>query len=314
MQLRQETSALRETGGPQAVTSSAVRTLPRRHPGRWVAALAVAIVLAVIVKSLVSNERFQWPVVGKYLFSEVILAGLLRTLLLALIAVVGGLALGVVLAIMRMSSNPLVSGSALAYVWFFRSSPMLVQIIFWNYLAILYPRISIHIPFGPTIFSASATSVITPFLAAVLAFVFKEAAYFCEIIRAGILSVDTGQVAAAKTLGMTPLKMMRRVVLPQATRVIIPPAANEAITVLKLTSLVSVIAMKDLLYTAQLIYQASFQIVPLLMVATIWYLIVVSVLMLGQNLLEKRYGRAYQREKTTRRMLSAGSLRRARGR
>jgi polar amino acid transport system permease protein len=197
---------------------------------------------------------------------------------------------------MRLSKNPLVTSAAWLYVWVFRGTPVLVQIIFWSFIAALYPKINLGIPFGPDFIHANANQLITPFAAAILALGLNEGAYMSEIVRAGLLSVDQGQSQAAHALGMTPMQTMRRIVLPQAMRVIIPPTGNETISMLKLTSLVSVIAYTELLYSAQLIYSRTYQTIPLLIVVSLWYLAVTSVLSVGQYHLERRFGRGAARE------------------
>jgi polar amino acid transport system permease protein len=218
------------------------------------------------------------------------------TLELTAISMVIGVALGIVLAVMRLSPNPLVSSAAWVYVWLFRGTPVLVQIIFWNYISALYPRLSLGLPFGgPQVAHGNANSVITPFLAAVLALGLNEAAYMAEIVRAGLQSVDEGQSEAAYALGMTRLKTLRRIVLPQAMRLIIPPTGNETISMLKTSALVSVVAVTDLLYAAQLIYSRTYQTIPLLIVASIWYLAVTTVLSIGQYYLERHYRRGSAR-------------------
>jgi polar amino acid transport system permease protein len=273
-----------------------IRAVPVRHPGRWVAAAIVALIIAIIVQSVATNERFHWDVVGDYLFSSRILHGLLVTLELTAIAMAIGIALGVVLAVMRLSANPLISGSAWFYVWAFRGTPVLVQLLFWSFISALYPKLSIGIPFGgPEFASGSANGIITPFVAAILGLGLNEGAYMSEIVRAGILSVDEGQSEASQALGMTRLQTLRRIVLPQAMRVIIPPTGNETISMLKTSSLVSVIAYPELLYSAQLIYSVNYQTIPLLIVASIWYLVVTTVLSIGQYYIERYYGRGTAR-------------------
>jgi polar amino acid transport system permease protein len=254
----------------------------------------VYLAIAVLV-SVATNPRFEWSVVGDWLFSSRIREGLVVTLELTAAAMAIGIALGVVLAVMRLSSNPLVSGASFVYVWFFRATPVLVQILFWGYIAALYPRIQLGIPLGPSFASLDSNAVITPFMAGVLALGLNEAAYMAEIVRAGIISVDEGQTEAAQSLGMTRLQTMRRIVLPQAMRVIVPPTGNETISMLKTTSLVSVIAVSELLYTAQQIYAVNYQTIPLLIVASIWYLAVTSVLMAGQYYVERYFGRGASR-------------------
>jgi polar amino acid transport system permease protein len=260
-----------------------------------VAGAVVFLIVAALIRSVVTNERFGWDVVGQYLFSPRVLHGLVVTLELTVVSMVVGLVLGIVLAIMRLSPNPLVSGSSWFYIWLFRGTPVLVQLLFWNFISALYPSIDLGIPFGPSFIHADANSLITPFTAAVLGLGLNEGAYMAEIVRAGILSVDEGQTDAAHALGMTRLKTMRRIVLPQAMRVIIPPTGNETISMLKTSSLVSVIAYTELLYTVQLIYAANYRQIPLLIVASLWYLFVTSILSIGQYFLERRFGRGSAR-------------------
>ena len=268
---------------------------PVRRPGRWAALLLVGILAAMLVNTVLTNPRFEWDVVGDYFTSESILLGLRRTIDLTVITMVVGVALGVVLAVMRLSPNPIISGAAWSYVWLFRGTPLLVQLLFWFNLSALYPEISLGIPFGPEFVQFDANVLITPYLAAVLGLALNESAYMAEIVRAGILSVDQGQTEAAHALGMSRLRTMRRVVLPQAMRVIIPPLGNDTITMLKMTSLVSVIALPELLYASQIIYSRTFETIPLLIVASIWYLIVTSVLSVVQYYVERRFARGASR-------------------
>jgi polar amino acid transport system permease protein len=263
---------------------------------RWVAAGLILLFGAALAKSVATNPRFEWGIVGDYLFSRRILDGLVVTLELTATAMAIGVLLGVLLAVMRLSPNPLVSGASWVYVWFFRATPVLVQIIFWNFISALYPQISLGIPFGPELYSFNANSVISPFVAGMLALGLNEAAYMAEIVRAGIISVDEGQTQAAQSLGMTRLQTTRRIVLPQAMRVIVPPTGNETISMLKTTSLVSVIAVTELLYSAQLIYSENYRTIQLLIVASIWYLIVTTILSVGQYYVERHYGRSQARE------------------
>ena len=260
-----------------------IRAVPVRRPGRWLAAAIVLVVAVAIVHSAASDPRFEWRVVGDYLFDKRILAGLRVTIELTVIAMAIGIALGVLLAVMRLSLNPLVSGASWIYIWFFRGTPVLVQLLFWYNIAALYPKIALGIPFGPAFVHPDANKLITPFTAAI-------------VVRAGIISVDEGQSDAAQSLGMTRLQTLRRIVLPQAMRVIIPPTGNETISMLKTTSLVSVIAVGDLLYGAQIIYSVNFKTIPLLIVASIWYLVCTSVLYVGQYYLERYYGRGASRQ------------------
>jgi polar amino acid transport system permease protein len=258
----------------------------------------VLLVAAVLIYSVVTNERFQWGVWSDFLFDPRILRGVRATLELTVVSMAIGIVLGVVLAIMRLSPNPLVKGASWLYIWFFRGTPVLLQILFWGIgISALYPKISIGIPFGgPVIASGNANHLITLFVAAILGLGLNEGAYMAEIVRAGIISVDEGQHEAAASLGMTRLQTMRRIVLPQAMRVIIPPTGNETISMLKTTSLVSVIAYTELLYAAQLIYSVNFKTIPLLLVAAAWYLFFTTILSIGQYYLERYYARGAARE------------------
>jgi polar amino acid transport system permease protein len=197
---------------------------------------------------------------------------------------------------MRMSQSVVVSGTSWVYIWLLRGTPVLVQILFWNFISAVYPSIDLGIPFGPSFVHLDANTLITPFMAATLALGLNEGAYMSEIVRAGIISVDEGQTDAAQALGMTRMQTMRRIVLPQAMRVIIPPTGNETISMLKTTSLVAFIAVVDLLYAAQQIYSVNYKTISLLMVVSIWYLAVTSVLSVGQYYLERYFGRGSTRE------------------
>jgi polar amino acid transport system permease protein len=273
-----------------------IQAVPVRHPGRWVAAVVILIVAAALIRSAATSPGFQWEVVGEYLFDTRIMEGLLVTLELTVIAMAIGVVLGVLLAIMRLSPNPMVSGSSSLYIWFFRGTPVLVQLIFWYNIAALYPKVGLGIPFGPAFVHPDANTLITAFRAAVLGLGLNEGAYMAEIVRAGIISVEEGQSDAARSLGMTRLQTIRRIVLPQAMRVIIPPTGNETISMLKTTSLGSVITVTEILYSSQLIYSQDFKPIPLLIVVSIWYLVCTSVLYVGQYHLERHYGRGATRE------------------
>jgi polar amino acid transport system permease protein len=276
--------------------SGEIQAVPVRHPGRWIAAAVIAVLFAALARSVATNPRFEWGVVGHYLFTSRILDGLVVTLELTVLAMTIGIVLGVLLALMRLSQSPLVSGASWIYIWLLRGTPVLVQILFWNYIAALYPTIGLGVPFGPSLVHLDANSLITPFVAGTLALGLNEGAYMSEIVRAGIISVDEGQTDAAQALGMTRLQTMRRIVLPQAMRVIIPPTGNETISMLKTTSLVAFIALTDLLYSAQLIYSTNYKTIQLLIVASIWYLAVTSVLSIGQYYIERYFGRGSARE------------------
>lgn len=270
-----------------------IRAVPVRHPGRWLAAAVVLLLAAMLAHTLVTNPRFQWGVIGHYFASSRVLDGLGITILLTVVAMAIGIVLGVILAIMRLSPNPMLSGASWAYIWLFRGTPVLVQLLFWFNLAFLYPRISIGVPFGPEFFHASANTLITALAAAILGLGLNEGAYMAEIVRAGILSVEHGQSEAAQALGMRRTLTLRRIILPQAMRVVIPPLGNEFIGLLKTSSLASIIGFSDLLRSSQDLYYDSGRVIELLMVAGFWYLVVVSIASVGQAGLERRFGRGH---------------------
>ncbi len=262
-----------------------------RHPWRWVAVAVLAVYAALLVKFLVGNEALHWDLIRGYLFETSILRGVLTTLKLTAVSMAVGVVLGTLLAVMRLSENPVLRYVAGGYVWLFRGTPIVVQLLFWFFLASVLPEISLGVPFGPEIASWPTNDVITPFMAAILGLGLNEAAYMAEIVRAGIGGVDKGQSEAAEALGMGPFTMYRRVILPQAGRLIVPPTANETISMLKLTSLVIVLSIQDLLGAVTQIYNRNFQQIPLLTVASIWYLAMTTVLTLVQGRLEKRMSR-----------------------
>ena len=288
------TEELTQSGPPQTIEA-----VPVRHPGRWVGAAVVALIAASLIRSAIENPNFHWDVVGDYLFDHRILDGVVKTIELTILGMVIGIVLGVLLAVMRLSPNFLIRGASWFYIWVFRGTPLIVQILFWNFIAALYPSIDLGIPFGPSFIHLNANDFITLFLAGTLALGLNEGAYMAEIVRAGIISVEEGQTEASKALGMTRSQTLRYIVLPQAMRVIIPPTGNETISMLKNSSLVSVIALAELLYSAQLIYSQNFQQIPLLIVASIWYLAMTSVLSVGQFFLERHYGRGRSRDEPT---------------
>jgi polar amino acid transport system permease protein len=266
-----------------------------RVAGRWLIRLVVLVLLAMLVHLLVTSRTIEWRTVGHYFTEHSILLGVVRTLELTVLGMLIGVVLGVVLALMRLSESVLLRAAASLFLWFFRGTPLLVQILFWFNLASFIRRVSIGVPFGPTFASWDTNTLITPFVAAILALGLNQGAYMCEIVRAGILSVEQGQIEASLTLGMTRGRAMRRVVLPQAMRIIIPPTGNHAIALLKDSSLVSVISMTELLYSAQLIYANTFQTIPLLVVVSLWYLLMTTVTSIGQYFLERRFGRGATR-------------------
>jgi polar amino acid transport system permease protein len=262
-----------------------------RHPGRWVAAAILVVLAAMFVNFVATTEQLRPDLVFGYLFERSIMRGLLVTIEVTAVAMLVGVVLGTLLAVMRLSENPLLRGVAGGYVWLFRGTPILVQLLFWFFLGTVLPKISLGIPFGPEFFSISSNTLITQFVAAILGLGLNEAAYMAEIVRAGIGSVDRGQTEAAQALSMNPGLTYRRIVLPQAARVIVPPTANELISMLKLTSLCLVIGLPELLTTAQLIYGRNFQQIPLLIVASIWYIVLTTILTVVQSRVERRMSR-----------------------
>jgi len=267
--------------------------VPLARSGRRVAAALVLLLLGWFAWVVVNNPNFQWRVVGKYLFSKEILDGVKLTIELTISAMAIGVTLGLTAALMRLSDNRLLSTAARTYIVAFRGTPALVQLIFWFNLAALFPKITLGMPFfGPDWFSIDANALITPVVAANLGLGLCEGAYMAEIVRAGILSVDAGQREAAAALGLTRAQAMRRIILPQALRVIVPPTGNQIIGMLKLTSLASVISVTEVLAAAGLIYTRTYETIPLLIVASLWYLALTSLLTLVQRVIERRLGRS----------------------
>lgn len=290
------TSFIEAANGREGVEAAEeIRAIPIRHPGRWLASAVVLVLAAMLAHSLVSDSTYQWGVFGQYFASSVILQGLVLTIELTIIAMAIGIVLGVVAAVMRLSPNPIVSGAGWVYVWFFRGTPVLVQLLFWYNISALYPRLSLGIPFGPDFVHGNVNPIITAFTAAILGLGLNEGAYMSEIVRAGLLSVDHGQSEAAQALGMSRGLTLRRIVLPQAMRVIIPPTGNETIGMLKTTSLASTIALSELLRATQNIYSRTYQTIPLLIVASVWYITLTSVLSIGQYYLERYFARGSAR-------------------
>ncbi|MCE7005202.1 amino acid ABC transporter permease [Kibdelosporangium philippinense] len=266
-----------------------IKAVPVRHVGRWIGGAVVLFIAALIIRSIIVNPNFEWDLVGPYLFDTRVFTGLLKTLMLTVLSMVLGIVGGVVLAVMRLSPNPVLSGAAGIYIWLFRGTPLITQLIFWAYLGSLYPTIGLGIPFGPEFVTWNTTELIKLEVAAVLGLGLNEAAYMAEIVRAGIRSVDDGQTEAAGALGMTRGKTLRRIVLPQAMRVILPPTGNQVISMLKTTSLVVVIGYAELTVVVQQIYAQNFKVIPLLIVAAIWYLVCTSILTVFQTFIERKY-------------------------
>lgn len=280
---------------PAAPSASPPRTVGSRHVGRWVWAAVVLVLVVWALRSVALNPAFGWGTVAQYVLTPSVLRGLATTLVLTFATTVVGFALGIGLAAMRLSGNPVLSSVSWGYVWLFRSTPLLVQLLFWYNIGALYPTLSLGIPFGPSFFSVDSVNLVSVLVAALLGLILHEAAYAAEIVRGGILSVDAGQTEAAVSLGMTRARVLRRIVLPQAMRSIIPATGNMVIGTLKGTSIVSVIAVTDLLYSVQTIYNRTYEIIPLLLVATVWYVILTSVLSVGQYYVERYYARGAER-------------------
>lgn len=266
-----------------------------RHYGRWLAAAAILVILLFIVKAF-ADGQIAWKVVGQFFTAPAILTGLLNTIIMTACAMLLGITLGVLFAVMVMSPNPVLKGVAVLYIWFFRGTPLILQLLLWFNLALVFPRIGI-----PDVFSIRTVELITPFVATLLGLGINQGAYTAEVVRSGILSVDSGQTEAASSIGMTRLTALRRIVMPQAMRVIIPPVGNEVISMVKLTSIASVIQYSEILRNAQTIYYANNYVIEMLFVAAIWYLAVVTVLSIGQHFLERYFGKGQRKAVQTER-------------
>ncbi len=273
--------------------TSHLKLVPRRHWGRMISAAVVLLLLAALVRAF-ANGKIEWTYVGDFLFSRAILDGLVNTILMTFAAMALGIVLGVVFAIMRISENPVLSSIATGYVWIFRGAPALLQLLLWFNLALVFPKIGI-----PGVMEWRTVDVMTPFVAAMLALGIQQGAYTSEVVRGGLLSVDGGQYEAARAIGMGQLLMLRRIVLPQAMRVILPPIGNEVIGMVKTTSLASVIQYSEILHNAQIIYFANTRVLELLLVASFWYLATVSILSVVQMYIERYFARGTKRLKAT---------------
>jgi polar amino acid transport system permease protein len=281
--------------GPALHADDVANARRRTSPARWFVSAVLVLLVVQLALFLVTNPRWEWPIVAKYLFAPSILNGLGMTLLLTVLAMVIGTVIGTAAALSLLSEFKPARWAAQFYLWVFRGTPLLIQLIFWYNLAYLVPKLSLGLPFMAPVASWSTNELITPFLAALLGLGLAEGAYMTEIVRAGLLSVDVRQHDAARAIGMRPAQAFFRIVLPQAMRFIIPPTGNQVISVAKATALVSVIAMNDLLHSVQLIYNRTYEIVPLLMVAVIWYLAIITLMYALQSRLERRYSRGQDR-------------------
>ena len=278
-------AATQTASGDQTYEIAHLKLVPKRHIGRLVAAALVLAALAALVRAF-SVGQIEWSYVRDFLFAPAILQGLQSTLIMTVAAMTLGIVLGVVIALMRVSGNPVLSSIAVGYVWIFRGAPALLQLMIWFNLALIFPTMGI-----PGLFEFRTVDIMTPFVAAMLGLGISQGAYTSEVVRSGLLSVDSGQYEAARSIGMTQMMMLRRIVLPQAMRVMVPPIGNEVIGMVKLTSLASVIQYSEILHNAQIIYFANTRVLELLLVASFWYLAVVSVLSVVQHYIERYFGR-----------------------
>lgn len=280
----------------EAPSSGASRVVAAKPygPVSIAAAGIVILVVAWLAWVALTNEVIGWPIFASYFFSKPILVGVGMTLVLTVVSMLIATLLGTLLAIMRMSNNPILGVAAGAYSWLFRGIPVLVQLMFWYNIALLFPKIGITLS-GLKLFSISTNVVVTPFVAAILGLGLSMAAYVAEVVRGGILSVGAGQVEAIRSLGMTHAQGLRRVILPQAMRVVLPPMGNELIGLLKWTSLASVIAVSEVMHEANMIFARTFEVIPLLLVAAVWYLLITTIFSFGQQSLERHFGKSERR-------------------
>jgi polar amino acid transport system permease protein len=266
--------------------------VPVRHPGRWISAIIIVGVLVAFLQSLFTNPNFRWDVVGTYILDTKVVQGVVWTLVLTFASMVLAIVLAILLAFMRQSDNPVFRWSSWTWVWFFRGTPIYTQLLFWGLATVLYPTIVLGIPFGPDVFTWVTSDPTHGLIPAILGLGLNESAYLAEIFRAGLKSVDQGQSEAAEALGMTKGKIMRRIILPQAMRVIVPPTGNETIGMLKTTSLVLAVPFTlDLTFATNALANRIYLPIPLLIVAAFWYLVITSILMVGQHFIEAHYGK-----------------------
>lgn len=282
----------------------AIDAVPLRHPWRWVAAVVIIVLVGLFLYGAATNPAYGWSTYSEYLFNERVLLGVFNTLQLTVYSMAIGIVLGVALTVMRLSSNPVLGAVSWVFLWIFRGTPVYVQLAFWGLFPTIYRNLQLGVPFGPSLLQFDLQALSIPFALAIVGLALNEAAYMAEIIRAGITSVPEGQMEASTALGMSWSMAMRRTVLPQAMRVIIPPTGNEVISLLKTTSLVTAVPYSFDLYSiaTREIAARTFEPVPLLMVAATWYLIITSVLMVGQFYLERHFSRGASRKLTTKQL------------
>ncbi|MFF0412895.1 amino acid ABC transporter permease [Kitasatospora sp. NPDC004745] len=292
-----DTTAGAPAPAPDLDELAGLRTVPARHPWRWALGIAALVVLAQFAHGLATNPGWDWATFRIYFTADTIVQAVGRTLQLTFYGTVLGFLLGAVVAAMRLSRSPILQSIAWAYVWVFRSIPLIVQLVFWFNLSYLYKRFGFGIPFGPTFGDFETVGVLSALGAAVLGLGLHQAAFAAEIIRGGVVAVDAGQREAAAALGIPRWRQAWRIVLPQAMRGILPAAANEVISLLKGTSVVYVMAIGELFYQAQVVYGRTGRVVPLLMVATVWYVLLTTVLSIGQYYVERYFSRGSQRSR-----------------
>ena len=278
-------------GDDGTIAADALTVARTWHPWRWVIGTATLVVVAQFVHGLATNAGWDWGTFAQYFTAKSVMAALWLTIQLTFWGTLIGFALGIALAAARLSHNPVLQVISWSYVWAFRSIPLIVQLLFWFNIAYLYPRLSVGVPFGPAFFTVDVNGVISGSTAAIIGLALHQAAYSAEIVRAGIISVDQGQLEAAAALGIPKRREFFKIVLPQAMRGILPNAANEVISLFKGTSIVSVMAIAELFYQVQVIYGRSGRVVPLLMVATVWYIVLTSLLSIVQFYVERHYAR-----------------------
>lgn len=286
--------------GQPATERTLIKAIRLRHPWRTVFAVLLVAAFAIFVVDAAQRPAFDWPSVGKYILDRRITLAAFTTLQLTVCSMLIAVVLGVLVAVARLSPNPVVKGVAWFYLWIFRGTPVYVQLVFWGLLSIIYQSVNVGLPFTEPLFSFETKAVLNTFALAIIGLALNEAAYMSEIVRAGLLSVDRGQEEAATALGMGWAQTMRRIIIPQSMRVIIPPTGNEVISMLKTTSLVTAVPFTFDLYTrTRDISAETFNPIPLLIVASIWYLFFTSILMVGQFFLEKRFARGVGERRAT---------------
>ncbi|WP_213005689.1 amino acid ABC transporter permease [Paractinoplanes toevensis] len=284
------------TSIPQtAAEPERLTVVPARHPWRWVATAVALVLVAQLAHGLITNPGWDWATFAGYFFEKSVMQALLVTLELTFLGALLGFLGGLVLAPMRLSKNRVLQSVSWTYIWVFRSVPLIVQLLFWANLGYLYETLQIGIPFGPGFFHFETKSLVSSFGAALLGLALHEAAYAAEIVRSGIVSVDQRQLEAAAALGIPRLRQFRRILLPQAMRAILPTAANELVNLLKSTSVVYVLAIGEIFYQVQVVYGRTGRVVPLLMVATVWYVILTAVLSVFQHYVERHFNRGWRR-------------------